>query len=453
MSGRAHRGFRERLFALTLYLYPRRFRDEFGEPMLQTLRDRCRDRRESGIVSAVRELALLLSDTLRSAAAEHVQVYRETRDMKPIHLGVLLIAATVIAYHRDDIGTNLLDRLHANVSSHYQMSLDEYARHVGDFEAAIATQLANSGDARSQLIAAQFFAARVPKYGYSTIAAGDTAIARQSDADAAFSRALALGWSDPIVLWAAAVNCPATPGVCRSPESLRRLTEVDPANALAWRLEFNAAIQSNDSARARDALGHMAAATKVANFEGEMIGLWLDAYALSPVPAALISRYQFPDAVSEIEVVSGRIDDRMYAHRLPGMLYYSALSNLCLGSSGTDAILKHDCLAVSRLMAASQEYFQKFEGTRLSALLASTDSQRAAIEHDWRPYAWQRMHYSCVVRPSCDELASIDDARLTRWMTLRRKDGSEMLALEDALRAEQIALSPPDSWPVTTDFR
>jgi hypothetical protein len=61
MSARPHKSFHERMFALTLYLYPRRFRDEFGEPMLQTLRDRCRDRGTSGVVSSVRELALLLS--------------------------------------------------------------------------------------------------------------------------------------------------------------------------------------------------------------------------------------------------------------------------------------------------------------------------------------------------------------------------------------------------------
>lgn len=83
----------ERVYRLVLNVYPRGFRDEFGEEMTQTLRDQVSDawatRRIVGVIAVW--LRVLL-DTARSALTEHLKNERGTR-FSPRRLGYGLAVA------------------------------------------------------------------------------------------------------------------------------------------------------------------------------------------------------------------------------------------------------------------------------------------------------------------------------------------------------------------------
>ena len=61
-----------RLYSLLLYGYPSEFRREFGRPMAQLVRDRCRDVARGGQLGFFRFAAQVLGDWLRTTVRERV---------------------------------------------------------------------------------------------------------------------------------------------------------------------------------------------------------------------------------------------------------------------------------------------------------------------------------------------------------------------------------------------
>lgn len=64
----------DRVYRLILHVYPRAFRDEYGEEMARTMRDQVRDasstRRTAGVITVWLKVLL---DTARSAFTEHLK--------------------------------------------------------------------------------------------------------------------------------------------------------------------------------------------------------------------------------------------------------------------------------------------------------------------------------------------------------------------------------------------
>src|SRR5687768_9763570 len=85
----------DRAYGVLLYLYPRRFRETWGEPMRQVLRDRCRDLAQAQRNPAPWICADLLPDLAASAGREQWISFEEETTMKRMSLLMLLLLGSV----------------------------------------------------------------------------------------------------------------------------------------------------------------------------------------------------------------------------------------------------------------------------------------------------------------------------------------------------------------------
>jgi hypothetical protein len=85
-------------YAFALRLYPRAFRERWGEPMQQAFRDRCREvaRGERGITALLAESC---TDLARSLASEHGHSMEET----PMKFAAIALAVVLSATHLGNV--------------------------------------------------------------------------------------------------------------------------------------------------------------------------------------------------------------------------------------------------------------------------------------------------------------------------------------------------------------
>jgi signal peptidase I len=93
-----------RLYSMMLYAYPAEFRREFGGPMMQLFRDRCRDvgRRvdvdAAGVVHVLRFAVQVMTDWMRTIIQERAAELRKDSRKKPIRSSVTEWAGTILIY-------------------------------------------------------------------------------------------------------------------------------------------------------------------------------------------------------------------------------------------------------------------------------------------------------------------------------------------------------------------
>jgi hypothetical protein len=85
----------ERIYNLLLYIYPTAHRLAYSTLLTQMFRDLCHDAyRQAGIMSLIRLWSFVLTDTVKSAAVEHIDTIREGDQImtKRQHRIILLLA-------------------------------------------------------------------------------------------------------------------------------------------------------------------------------------------------------------------------------------------------------------------------------------------------------------------------------------------------------------------------
>ena len=423
----------ERLYALSLYLYPPSFRREFGEQMKLAFRDRLRERR----APASRFLLDMTRDTVSAVAREHA--HSPQASLRVLALLALMFAAATIFLRGESLRMALIDGVIAHQESVRKAALLAQDRAVHDYDANIADRYAVRHDARSQLVAAQFYGESFDFFGITAEDdAGRREIAahRTQLAGEALDNALREGWNDPVILWNAAASCAAPGGVCRSPGALAQLRAVAPDNGAVGWLEFVAADRAKDAARARAAIAKIAASRDFTVYENAMTALWIDAYASVAPP-----RFG-PDALemnSPDDVVASGLYTRLsYLEWTVAMGTY-AFERTC---GSPDAALRDDCLRAAGLLAKSDIFAARFAGLVTLARLdpSGAPGYRAA----WRKAMWSRTTLWKLLYDTDRDAASRPvDTR--HWLAVLREHGN-LVAAADAVTAASAAPQAPAGW-------
>src|SRR5690606_8292886 len=206
--------------------------------------------------------------------------------------------------------------------------------------------------------------------------------------------ALADAPDDPLLLWIAATNCPASSGACQPEYSLIHLRELTPGNAIVW-LAPNAAHDEADPVDAPDEsarLKAIAAATKVHSFDLDVERLLLDALTQEPLPPELIVNTGFEQPTQE-KVAAMLATGFQMAFVAPQL---NQFTSLCNGS----ALIAHgemrhaDCIAAMKNIRdrADTLLIRSVANIRLQMLFHGQEAAEAvAIEQ--RRSQWQAAAY------------------------------------------------------------
>jgi hypothetical protein len=418
----------ERIYALSLYLYPPSFRREFGEAMRQAFRDRLHERR-------VRSSPLffdIMSDTVSAVAREHSQAPEGL--LRIFVLLTLMFAATTIFVRGESLRTALVDAVVARQESARKAAFGAYERAVHDYDASIAVRYATHAAARSQLVAAQFFGGDVDFFDVHFV---DDVVAQPAQlAAVSMDNALRVGWDDPVVLWNAIAMCPSSSTTCHSREVLAHLQSIAPENGAVWWLEFVAADRAKDPNRARNALAKLAAAREFSVYENVMTALWIDAYASLSPPSALSSIA--PEmASSSTEVVASGLHARLSHLEWPVAAGKYAFERTC---GSPDEALRDDCLRAAGLLATSDIFSARLAGLRTLARL--DPSVASAYRAEWRQTMWSRTRlWNLLYR--ADRNDAPPDTQ--RWLAVLREHGNAIAAAR-AVTAASTSPHPPAGW-------
>jgi predicted permease len=96
MSRRNHDSVSERIYAALMHVYPRVFRDQYGDEMLDYFRDRSRDERErAGSRGVARLWSRAVFDLASTALHEHVVAARATRNVPPSPNGDTMLQSLI----------------------------------------------------------------------------------------------------------------------------------------------------------------------------------------------------------------------------------------------------------------------------------------------------------------------------------------------------------------------
>ena len=422
----------ERIYALSLYLYPPSFRREFGEQMKQAFRDRLHERR------GARLFVDMAHDTVSAATREHL--YSPEMLLRMLALLVLMFAATMILVRGESLRVVLVDGLISYQEAARKAAFDAYERAIGDYNARIAEKFASRDDARSQLIAAQFYGGDFDLLGIrvASDSAVEPAIAAQRTqlASMAIEKALHTGWNDPVVLWNAVTMCPASSATCHSHDVLAHLQSVTPENGAVWWLEFVAADRAKDAAGARAAIAKIAASREFTVNENAMTALWIDAYASLEPPSRLSSIA--PDmASSPDEVIASDLHARLSTLEWSVAAGKYAFERTC---AAPDAALRDDCRRAAGLLANSDIFAARLAGLRTLAHL--DPSAASAYRAEWRETMWSRTRLWNLLYRS-DRKDPPPDTR--RWLGALREYGNAVAAAE-AVTAASASPHAPAGW-------
>jgi len=181
-----------------------------------------------------------------------------------------------------------------------------------EYQLALAARLAVYPDPRRKMTAAYFLKAteRADAFRERSGQAKAASIlhpdAPSPDANELVRAALRQGWDDPLLLWMAIADCPASAAACDAPAALARLREIEPENAANWLFPSSAqgadAVQGTlaDAADADKRLAAIAESTRVNMHYADLLRLFVDAVSVAPVPDAVLAITEPPESDPEI---------------------------------------------------------------------------------------------------------------------------------------------------------
>lgn len=263
----------DHLYGFALYLYPRRFREAWGESMRQTLRDRCRELVHSQRSPLLWICTDLLPDLTSSAGREQWTMFEEETTMKRMSLLTLLLLGSLGLLWWTQTST-VGSRLLISATDWYQ------ARERHALESAYA-------EYRLDLIRTALTSDRPDERALAYLftqwrtGAWDADVALQENADlqAVQTQLDASPVTDtPLTEFLAA-------GSCRSPSTLVRLQMAEPDNGAIWALTATCRQQVHDDAGVRAALLRLAQSTRYDSRSGPLLIALSNVLQRKPLPS------------------------------------------------------------------------------------------------------------------------------------------------------------------------
>ena len=269
----------DRLYGLALYLYPRRFREAWGESMRQTLRDRCRELVHSQRTPLAWICTDLLPDLASSAGREQWTMFEEETTMKRMSLLMLLLSGSLGLLWWTQTST-VGSRLLVPVTDWYQ------ARERHALESAYAEYHL---DLARTALASDRPDERALAYLFTQWRTGawDVDIALQEDADL---QAVQAQLDAPPVADTPLAEFLAA-GRCHSPAALVRLQVAEPDNGAIWALTATCRQQAHDAVGVRAALLRLAQSTRYDSRSGPLLIALSNVLQRKPVPSALAAEF------------------------------------------------------------------------------------------------------------------------------------------------------------------
>jgi hypothetical protein len=269
----------ERTYTAALLLFPRQFREEYGDCLRQAFRDRCREVAR-GQRNAFRVLALELAPDLVTTLGRE-QMHAGFGDITPRHtvlVGCLGLAFAGLAY-RDAISPVVLD---ATVATRNRINeyIDLHRIEAGEANTRrIAEGLADAPDAGSKALAALLYRSIAERKEHPYWAPDNQneafyhRLPDKADAETTRIRQLVTDvLRDPeagaYALVRAVESCIPQDG-CDRAEAVSRLGHADAGNGYAWTLAFAEADARDDEPARRHALEQLARASRYDTYEAE----------------------------------------------------------------------------------------------------------------------------------------------------------------------------------------
>ena len=328
------------------------------------------------------------------------------------------------------------------------------------YKIALAERLSTDSQPRRRMAAAiltkveaQLAAASLAKPGSDNFQSARFPVSL--DPDELVSSALSQAPDDPLLLWIAATNCPASASACEPERSLDHLRELQPDNAMVWlqgsaiehpekrQAETITTTANDDDEDTR--LRNIARASRVDGFHWGIRRLLLDAFLQRPLPDELLEASDFATPTQEKMAVIAAIGYEM-AFVTP---HYGLATKLC----GGDAI--HDdgdsrrelCIAALDNIArrADTMMMEQLALSRLLPLLPEGE-ERDAVEAKQRRSRWQQLAYAELLIPRSGRFNEMDAEAERQIAQLQQDDTTELAAMREALTEAGISLEPPRGW-------
>lgn len=277
------------------------------------------------------------------------------------------------------------------------------------------------------------------------------------DLDELVGSALTQAPDDPLLLWIAATNCPASAATCEPHRALDRLRELQSDNAMVWLhnsankplpgrdVAVQALPDGRDTVDEDARLRRIASATRVDGFHWDIQRMLLDAFLQRPLPDELLEASDFATPTQEKLAVMAAIGYEM-AFVAPHWGQVSELCGLVVINAKGESRRELCIAALSNINERADTLLAKrLALSRLLQLLPEGEARDATLAEQHRN-DWQMTVYFELLPPDTGGLPQADAEAERHITNLRRAGTTEMTAMREGLIAAGIPLDPPDDW-------
>ena len=261
----------DRLFNISLYLYPREFRQLFGDEMREIFQQQCQHQH-----NRVRLLGELLLDNLRAAPVQHGRAFVQ-QGVARMHfmmaLLCLVLGALAVRGQAINAVSNAIDSAAVSVVSLERQREADAWQALRSSMGARAITLLDASDSDQRLYSALLLA-RDQRYSDS-LPPGVSSMSGDSfpaDRIATILNSTLISDDNPLHLQAAAAACAAKAG-CNPTPFVARLNVVDPANAASWMLSADL-LAERDPPRAKRALTMALSSEHYQSYHRDALATW-----------------------------------------------------------------------------------------------------------------------------------------------------------------------------------
>lgn len=440
-------------YGAALYLFPNRFRNEYGDSIRQAFRDRCREV-GLGRRGALRLLVLELAPDLLATFGRE-QMKAGIGDFFPRQvalLGVLCAALGVFVFY-DSVTPKVLDQVvtvrNRTTDLMQQRAIDAEESRIQ----AVATKLATGGDPVSLGLAAwshRSIAVRKESPYYAPDKQNEAFYHRSpEDASAEKARAATLEQAaldasfDAHAMARVADSCGRL-AACDSSVAVTRLTRLDPGNAYGWLLAFKSARLVGDHVAMAATMRGLASADHFEAFEGPSVARLLSAEAAVGDDRAEWIRIVRTQAVRM--GLLGALGDPVGSHCA------KVVTSDAAEESDPDTVAA--CRSLIPLLARSTKLNVRMHGLRGLLAMSEDPAARTSAISQLRDLYWLsgakfdgKQNSMTVGKP---DLASAADAE--RWALAFAAGEGEVPSLRRWFVARGLSESAPANYEVLESF-
>lgn len=364
----------DRLYAVLLHLYPRDFRQAWGDPMRQALRDRCREHAQARRSPARWLCAELLPDFASSVGREQWTTFQEDTTMKRMSvLTMLLLGSVALLWwsQASSFGSRWLFMGAEWIRDQERRALESA---FVDYRVDVVRTALASASADERAVAPLFAQMQGP---WTTDPVVDLL---PRDVQAQLVVSTAAGRHNRLGSFLSAASC-------RDPAALARLQAVEPDNGAVWALTVTCRRQAGDTVGARAAMRRLARSPRYDSRSGALLLALTEVSSRKPLP---------PELESELHVPYTGLSTMLWLAHAPERVGLHAMCQSALLDGG-HAGLQDDCRAAYAMLGAhaDSEWLRRLGRGAIARAdgysLKSTEPAPFQQRLDVRVRAWQQL--------------------------------------------------------------